>query len=228
MNGPNLVDHHFNRIASHWHQKYSTNGSMLPRIRLFTTAVFERCGRDASVLDFGCGSGDLAAALHSQGFRVLGVDAAEEMVRQARRQLGSLGVEVLYLPQGGDSLDEGLGTRLFDAVVLSSVLEYVAQAARLLGQLVSVTGDGAWLFATVPNSRHPVRWAERCIAAYDRMRRAPPDTLSPYREYLQVSVTRPPVAGWIRLFGQSGWEVVEVRGKTSPLLLLIARRTAAP
>jgi SAM-dependent methyltransferase len=48
----------------------------------------------------------------------------------------------------------------FDAVVASSVLEYVADPAVSLGECARVLAAGGVLVCTVPDVRHPVRWLE--------------------------------------------------------------------
>jgi SAM-dependent methyltransferase len=53
--------------------------------------LVERFGRPASVLEPGCGSGRMLAALADRGIDVAGIDLSEPMLERARRRLGGRG-----------------------------------------------------------------------------------------------------------------------------------------
>lgn len=92
----------------------------------------------ARVLDAGCGSGPLAAALQGRGARVTGLDASAAMVELARRRLGAdadLHVADLREPLPFDD-----GT--FDLVVASLVLHYLEDWAGPLAQMRRVLRPG--------------------------------------------------------------------------------------
>jgi SAM-dependent methyltransferase len=48
-------------------------------------ALLKRGIRDGTVVDLGCGTGELARAISERGFDVLGVDVSAAMIRRARR-----------------------------------------------------------------------------------------------------------------------------------------------
>jgi len=101
------------------------------------------------VLDAGCGSGPLAAALASRGAAVTGVDASPRMLALARRRLGET-VPLLELDLR-DPMPFGTGT--FDDVVASLVLHYLEDWGPTLTEVRRVLRPGGRLLASVD---HPI------------------------------------------------------------------------
>src|SRR5215475_11226207 len=76
----------FDRLARSWSQAhYGPHGDMVPRIARFTDALENLVPARASILDYGCGTGDIAAALAARGYRVEARDTSPIMIEQARR-----------------------------------------------------------------------------------------------------------------------------------------------
>jgi SAM-dependent methyltransferase len=71
--------------------------------------------REGLVVDLGCGSGILSAALHASGFRTLGIDISEGMVALARRQV----------PEGEFRVESLLTAKLPRCVAVAAVGECV-------------------------------------------------------------------------------------------------------
>ncbi|MEY9844567.1 class I SAM-dependent methyltransferase [Streptacidiphilus sp. MAP5-3] len=100
------------------------------------------------ILDAGCGSGPLFAALRDRGAVVSGFDASSGMVELARRRLGD----------GADLLVADLGSPLpypddtFDDVVASLVLHYLKDWGPALAELRRVLKPGGRLIVSV---EHP-------------------------------------------------------------------------
>lgn len=102
-------------------------------------------GRD--VLDAGCGSGPLAAALRDRGARVSGFDLSPGMVALARERLGEeadLRVADLDAPLPYD--DDA-----FDVVVCSLALHYLPDWGGALAELRRVLRPGGRLVVSVPH-----------------------------------------------------------------------------
>lgn len=69
-------------------------------------AEFARCGGEFRLLlDLCCGTGTLACEMTRQGYELIGVDASEEMLMEAREKAAGLPVPPLYLCQSAADLD---------------------------------------------------------------------------------------------------------------------------
>ena len=104
------------------------------------------------ILDAGCGSGPLAAALHDKGAEVTGFDVSAAMVDLARQRLGDdadLHVADLAAPLPFADAE-------FDDVVASLVLHYLEDWAGPLAELRRVLKPGGRLLVSV---NHPSAYA---------------------------------------------------------------------
>lgn len=99
------------------------------RGELFVDLAKKRIPSGGYVLDYGCGPGRLSLLLAQEGFRVRGVDTSAGMVEQARL-LDQKGLNVEFEQIG--QFNEALPPNTYDAIVCSSVIEYVANADELL------------------------------------------------------------------------------------------------
>ena len=102
-----------------------------------------------SILDAGCGSGTLSAALGDRGAAVTGLDASTGMLDLARKRLGDR-VE-LRLADLNDPLPFEDGA--FDDVVASLVLHYIEDWTPVLAEMRRVLRPGGRLFVSVD---HPI------------------------------------------------------------------------
>lgn len=101
------------------------------------------------VLDAGCGSGPLSAALRAKGAIVTGFDSSPAMVKLARRRLGE--DAELHVADLGQPLPFADGA--FDDVVASLVLHYLRDWAAPLAELRRVLKPGGRLILSV---NHPI------------------------------------------------------------------------
>ncbi|MGA8845029.1 MAG: class I SAM-dependent methyltransferase [Nocardioides sp.] len=104
------------------------------------------------VLDAGCGSGPLSAALHAKGAIVSGFDLSPAMVELARERLGQ-GADVRVADLGGPL---PYPDNAFDLVVASLSLHYVKDWASALAELRRVLKPGGRLTVSII---HPMIYA---------------------------------------------------------------------
>ncbi|MEU7040016.1 class I SAM-dependent methyltransferase [Streptomyces varsoviensis] len=97
------------------------------------------------ILDAGCGSGALFAALRDRGAMVSGFDASAEMLQLARRRLGD-GADLRVADLGGPL---PYPDDTFDDVVASLVLHYLEDWGSALAELRRVLKPGGRLIASV-------------------------------------------------------------------------------
>jgi len=100
------------------------------------------------ILDAGCGSGPLSAALRDRGAVVTGIDASAGMLALARRRLG----EDAALHRGDLSDRLPFADGAFDDVVASLVLHYLEDWGPTLAEMRRVLRPGGRLIASV---EHP-------------------------------------------------------------------------
>jgi ubiquinone/menaquinone biosynthesis C-methylase UbiE len=132
--------------------------------------------RGRRVLDVGCGTGRLAAALAERGAKVWGVDSSPEMLAQAREVAGrSVG-----LKQGRA---EALPFRdgWFDRAVMRLVVHLVDRSLALPELARVLAPGGRALIATFAPAHFEWYWLVKifpAVAEIDRLRFPPPEVLA--------------------------------------------------
>jgi SAM-dependent methyltransferase len=100
------------------------------------------------VLDVGCGSGGLGAALkRERGCEVVGLEGMPDAAARARERLDDahcVDLDALEAPPEGR----------FDAIVFGDVLEHLRDPARLIHTLLPSLSDDGVLVCSVPNVKH--------------------------------------------------------------------------
>jgi ubiquinone/menaquinone biosynthesis C-methylase UbiE len=221
----------FDAKASTWSAKYTGGGRLTGRLAHLTAVVQDTAGPGCSVLDLGCGTGDLARCLARTGLQMTGCDISAQMLHRAGQADPTGTVEWTLLDPRWRRLPFADGT--FEAIVASSVLEYVDQPADVLSECARVLRPGGVLLCTVPDPGHPVRWLERLIqlTVRKRLTRAIGGRavrLDSYLAYLRISQNRRAARWWRHLARTAGLHAIVSPGGAqglAPLRLLTFRRS---
>jgi ubiquinone/menaquinone biosynthesis C-methylase UbiE len=218
---------HFDRLSTRWSCNYdSRSGAMRQRISRFIDAL-AGLPRNAHLLDFGCGSGDITRALAAEGFAMAGIDLSSAMIATARRQSGTTGIDWAVAEPGAVALP--FADMAFDGALASSVLEYHPDPAAQLAELARVLKPGGVLVFTVPDMSHASRKAEvkwRVLAlswVWPVLKLTPRHT---YFEYLRVSVNRWPLETWLAVARDAGFIAEPFGERDGPLAMIRARKPA--
>ncbi len=129
-------------------------------------------GPDKHVLDVGCATGYLGAALKRRGCTVVGVEFDADAAAQAADVLD----DVLVADLEHIDLSAAYGAATFDVVVLGDVLEHLRDPLRLLRACVGLLRPGGSVVISVPNVTHGSvrlallqgRWVYRDLGLLDR------------------------------------------------------------
>jgi 2-polyprenyl-3-methyl-5-hydroxy-6-metoxy-1,4-benzoquinol methylase len=113
--------------------------------------------RDISMLDAGCATGTLLGLLKRDGFRNLtGLDPSPTAIDRARHSHGVIGFPGSFCRPPRD-----IGK--FDLIVLSHVLEHIADVQSAINGLTEMTKEGGYVYLEVPNA---MRYHEYLIAPF--------------------------------------------------------------
>jgi ubiquinone/menaquinone biosynthesis C-methylase UbiE len=201
------VRHLFDAKAADWPSKYTQDGRLVGRLTRLTSAVAYHVPAGGSVLDLGCGTGELTLTIAAAGMRATGCDISPEMLRIAAGADTPCDADWVELEPGWQVLP--FRKESFDAVVASSVFEYVDDPLIVLHECRRILRPGGIVLCTVPDPRHPVRWLEWLIntVAKEPVVRAAGrrwDRLDAYLAYLDVSQQRHLPRWWHATAAQAG------------------------
>jgi SAM-dependent methyltransferase len=227
----------FEAKAATWPAKYAPDGPLVGRLASLSAAVSRYAQAGDRVLDLGCGTGELTRALAADGLRVAGCDISRQMLVRAARAVGGCHGDGyagwVRLAPGWRNLP--FESAVFDVVVAASVLEYAAEPAAVLSECARALRPGGVVLYTVPDLRHPVRWAEWLAQRLVRVMKAPSgrDRWSRwhgYHAYLRASRQRHRARWWLTASGTAGLLPVPFTadGGQPALRLMMFRRAGEP
>jgi ubiquinone/menaquinone biosynthesis C-methylase UbiE len=203
----------FDAKAQSWDSKYRARGPLAYRAAAFSTLLAGRVNSGAAVLDFGGGTGAISSALARQGFQMTVCDLSEGMLTAGKELYSSQGIDWVLLPQQWKRLP--FADRQFDAVIASSVFEYLDNSGNVLAECWRVLRPHGKLIYSVPNPRHVMRRLERVLRPLAILALKIPfigslPKIGNYLRYLQVSRARFSEAQWQRKAAVAGFQPLEI------------------
>jgi len=213
---------HFDGRSESWASYYAPGGEMVGRLTRIVKQLKKRIPKGSRILDFGCGTGNIAAECGKEGYKVDAVDRSMRMVEHAGSSFRIEGVDFSFC---ANPLQLEFADGTFDAIIASSVLEYVVPLHAQLKELHRVCKDGGVSLITVPNMGHPIRWfeaVERCLVVpiIDRLR----GSWREREEYLLLSANRQSIREWRECFARAGWLVITMEQRFRTLTLIVAEK----
>lgn len=155
-----------------------------------------------TILDFGCGNGELLSRVGRKFRRVVGVDATEASVEITRRRLAGHPKAVIYKYSGEMPVEKGR----FDYVTCMDVLEHLEEPEKALREIKRLMPPGGRLIVSVPN------WYD---FIYSKVLR-----LNAYHLHAHTPW------GWARILKKAGFKTTGCRAAGFPLVNsdLLARK----
>jgi ubiquinone/menaquinone biosynthesis C-methylase UbiE len=221
------VHTYFESQAATWEDRYSHDAAVKNRISRFAGALQRHAILEGAVLDLGCGSGRITRSLARDGLDMTGADVSSQMLDMASRD--TTGDQVTWVLQDAQQpFPLPVGAVQFDAVISSSMLEYLSDPKAALVEMARLLKPEGWSFFTVPDPRHPKRVRERRQQSI--LRFAPLRSLAKltparnYALYLELSVSRPALDRWATLATEAGLAVTSIGPCSDPLALIEAQK----
>jgi malonyl-CoA O-methyltransferase len=177
----------FDRAAAHYDQAASIQSQVAEYL---VSRAVKRCGRPASVLDLGCGTGFVAQAARRRwpGATLTALDASPAMLHQAQRKIPGLRVVT------GDAAHGAFGSE-FDTILSSMALHWLADPHAVLRRWQRWLKPGGLLSVALLVEGSFQEWGDICRMAgrEDGLWPMPPadfaDDLAVHTEQQTMSVT---------------------------------------
>lgn len=147
--------------AKRFDQTYLRSPRMRQRLRLWNELIATHVPAGARVLDAGCGPGRIALLAADRAQSVLCLDASAAMIAQARnaaRSEGRANLEFICANLCDHDVLEG---KIFDAIICSSLLEYLDDWQKGLALLCAHLKPQGVMIISLPNVQSLYRRLER-------------------------------------------------------------------
>jgi glycosyltransferase involved in cell wall biosynthesis/ubiquinone/menaquinone biosynthesis C-methylase UbiE len=152
----------FDKLSRTWSARYGVHKVFRKRRELLAQFAAKFFTGSDTVLDVGCGTGDIAFRLASMTFCLTGLDKSYQMLLNASGPASTSELDFNGFVNA-DALALPFANRTFNAVICSSVLEYVDEENVALRELRRVLTPGGIALISVPNRQSVWRMFERVL-----------------------------------------------------------------
>lgn len=202
---------YFGAQANRWSGLYRCKPAFRDRLALFLEGLTRYVAPPARILDFGCGSGVMSMSLADMKYDVHGVDGSQRMVEIAdlerdRRKITNAQFTVMNAGEFEPPANP------YDAIVCSSVVQYVEDDRKLIRNFAAALRPGGALLISVPHARSMLGRIEDATGRLVRMGRFSG------RGFMDYSLRRYDKSAFIRQLSQYGFGAFECTYFEVPLL----------
>lgn len=110
--------------------------------------IMQHCNSGCSLLDVGCGCGDIALELAHHGYKVVGIDLEPVRIQKANALAEKYGKSQLFSRK---RFQDFQFSKQFDAILLGEVLEHFENPADVLDRVGRLLAPGGLVIITTPN-----------------------------------------------------------------------------
>lgn len=134
-------------------ENYSTytNPEDIKRLGFVVNTIKEHIGNTGTVLDLGCGKGNMSIQLARMGYDVTGIDSDKLSIEYAQSILQQSNLKYIICTLE----DYNFEAKSADVIILSEVLEHLVNPKGLMEKISGTIRDNGIIIVTVPNGRGP-------------------------------------------------------------------------
>ncbi len=122
--------HYFKSHAEDWHNKAKASDekkvNIIQQRNRYVIDIIKDRKETESILDVGCGTGDLACEVAKQGINSIGVDFAKDMIRQALSKAKEEQLEKAHF-ECCTIFEFDFSKQMLDVVSMNGFIEYISQ-----------------------------------------------------------------------------------------------------
>ncbi|MBD2751375.1 class I SAM-dependent methyltransferase [Spirosoma validum] len=159
MSSNQAIDFH-DDIAADFDQKYESSAAFRERFKVWTDLFRRYVKPTDQVIDLGCGSGIFSNYLGTKGCQVIGIDGSAAMIHLCNSKKTSANVH--YVRQSLPLIDS-VPYHNQDIVLMSSLLEYIADAEEIIRQVNDLLRPSGLFIVSIPNETSIYRRVERIL-----------------------------------------------------------------
>jgi 2-polyprenyl-3-methyl-5-hydroxy-6-metoxy-1,4-benzoquinol methylase len=144
-----LVDKRLELAARFTAQELTAAARVEPVVTAIEAVLGHSVGAGDRVLEVGCGTAALSAALAARGADVVASDVSLRWLTLAQKRLADAAARVAFVACAAESLPFEAGS--FDVVAATDVIEHVEDPDRFVAETARVLRPGGLLFLATPN-----------------------------------------------------------------------------
>lgn len=190
----------YDSLGAQWSKNYASGDRHFKQRVHNVHLLAKELGENAEILDIGCATGEITTSLHLRfKCKATGIDISGKMIDYCNATYRNEDVAF----EVGDILNLQFGDNRFDLVVSLSVIEWLKDYGRAIGEVARVLKPGGQWIVSLPNWGSMTRKAERLKNIFSS------------QSYLRYQKNRIPISEFSRTSACHG---LEVKGKLYHIL----------